>query len=146
MLFVPFTYAEPAPLKLETKFRDASKKYLRKAHEPIKHTLSQDELRFVLLEASITNSKIKWVLEHEGDGYMVFRWDYDGFGKKPSYILTRVEFNNNLLQMKYAGAVGEYGCQRLDDGICYRNKKDYYAFMGRLKKSILRSIKLFKEG
>ena len=109
---------------------------LEAAHGAISHKLSLGEAKLAILRATITNRKVKWILEEEGEGYMIFRWDY---ARKTIY--TRIEYNENYVQMKYAGASEDFICDINLDGICYENEsRKYYNYMHRLKKSLTKSL------
>ena len=140
------SFANASPIKLVINDHDnkknAKEKLIFSAHKEIPHNLSIAKLRFALLEAAISNIKIKWVLEEEGENYMLFRWDYRG-----DAIISRVEFNESLIQMKYENAFGDFVCKKNVKGICYKNyDSDYYLYMKRFRTSILDTIKAYQRG
>ncbi len=134
-LFSPALLAAPSFLTLDKKQTKRNSSKILVAHQAITHNLSMEELRFAILEATISNFNIKWVLEDEGPGFMTFRWDY-----RADAILTRIEFNESLIQMKYENAFGDFVCQNNIDGICYKNDSDYYLYMKRLRLSLEMAI------
>ena len=127
----------PASLSIDQEQKSKVKdKYIRAAHELIKHNLSVDEARFTILNAALNNKGVKWILEQDGDTYLVLRWDY---GKE--VIFSKVEYDSQFIQLKYFDASDDFKCINNIDGICYRNQnKDYYAYMKKLRASIANQL------
>ena len=83
----------PASLSIDQEQKSKVKdKYIRAAHELIKHDLSVDEARFTILNAALNNKGVKWILEQDGDTYLVLRWDY---GKE--VIFSKVEYDSQFI-------------------------------------------------
>ena len=136
-IWVSTIFADAKPLDTNNIPEDSvSVSKLEAAHGAIAHKLSLDEAKLAILRATITNRKVKWILEEEGEDYMVFRWDYS---RKTIY--TRIEYNEKYVQMKYAGASEDFICEINLDGICYENEsRKYYSYMHRLKKSLAKAL------
>jgi hypothetical protein len=127
----------PSPLKIDkNQKRKVNNKYIRAAHDVIKHDLSTDEVRFAILNAGLASKGVKWLLEKDSDEYLILRWDYG-----EAVIYTKVEYNNQFIQLKYFDSHDDFNCTNNVDGICYRNQnKDYYAYMKKLRASIARLL------
>ena len=127
----------PSTLKIDQNQKNmVSDRYLRDAHGLVKHDLSLDEVRFVILNAALNNKGVKWILEEDGESYMVLRWDYG-----ETVIYSRVEYDGQHIQLKYFDAHGDFKCFNNIDGICYRNQnKDFYEYMKQLRTSITRLL------
>lgn len=139
-LIIGFSFqVQSAPSVLKVDQSQSGKvgdKYIRAAHDLIKHDLTLDEARFIILNAALKSKGVKWVLEEDGEGYMVLRWDY---GK--AVIYSKVEYDEQYIQLKYFDAYGGFRCTNNIDGICYRNQnKDYYGYMKKLRTSIARLL------
>ncbi len=137
VLFCTECFSEPSPLSIDNKIkRRVSDKYLIAAHEAISHHLSKEDVRLAVLQATFNNKKIRWLLEEDGNDYLIVRWDY---GR--DVILTKIEYNEKYVQMKYIdGGIG-FDCVKNIEGICYWNEnKDYYSYMKRLKQNLIRYI------
>lgn len=127
--------AQISPLKIDHSQNKTKDKYIKSAHEVITHQLTLDEVRFSILNAALTSSNVKWLLEESGDNFILLRWDYSG-----AVIYTRVEFDEHFIQLKYAGSFDDYECKNNIDGICYRNGKVYYSRMKKLRTEILNTV------
>jgi len=136
-LWASTIFADAKPLDTSNIPNDSvSVSKLEAAHGAITHELSLGEAKLAILRATITNRKVKWILEEEGKDYMVFRWDYSR-----QTIYTRIEYNEKYVQMKYAGASEGFLCDINIDGICYDNEsRKYYSYMHRLKKSLTKVL------
>jgi hypothetical protein len=69
--------------------------------------------------------------ESEGDGYILARFDYRG-----NTTVMRIEYSEKLVQLKYHGAIYDFVCGNLVDGICYKNQRGYYNYTKNLRASI----------
>ena len=123
----------PSLLKIDQnqKFKTRDK-YIKAAHELIEHDLSLDEVRFTILNAALNNKNVKWILEQDGDTYLILRWDYG-----EEVIYSKVEYDNQFIQLKYFDASKDFTCLKNIEGICYLNKNsDYYGYMKKLRTAI----------
>lgn len=131
-------HAEISPLVIDKsqKKNMVKSKYIKVAHQVIEHNLTQDEVRFTILSAALNSGKIKWLLEEDADNYYILRWDYSG-----SVIYTKVEFDEQYIQLKYAGAYDKFICKNDIEGICYKSThKKYYSYMKQLRVSIINAL------
>jgi len=121
--------AEPFMLKEDS----GTSGYIINAHQAIQHTLpSTNHIRAALLDATYNNKKLRWTFEEEGEDFLIVRWDY-----AKETIIVRIEYNNELIQIKYLDASEEYECEQAFQGICYQNNDDnYFEYVARLRKSI----------
>ena len=127
-------YAEPAPLVIDQKVkRMANKKHIRAVHqEMVTSTSDIDAIRLAIIEGMLATKGRSWVFEGEGEGYILARFDYRGH-----IIVMRIEYNSELVQLKYHGGSEAYFCKALiDDGICYSNHKNYYAYTSNMRSSV----------
>lgn len=131
--FSQHAHSAPSELKIDqSQKKKTQDKYIRAAHTQIKHDLSHDEVRFTILNAALNNKGVKWVLEEDGEDYMILRWDYG-----ETVIYSKVEFDKQYIQLKYYDSHEDFKCTNNVDGICYRNQNtDYYAQMKKLRTSI----------
>ncbi|PKI14833.1 hypothetical protein [Colwellia sp. 12G3] len=130
------TQAEISPLNIDQSQKKTKDKYIKSAHEVIKHQSSQEEVRFSILSAALTSKSIKWILEDDGDNFLVLRWDYS-----EAVIYTKVEFDEQYIQLKYLDAYDDYRCQNNVDGICYKNETSkYYSHMKDLRSAIINAL------
>jgi hypothetical protein len=128
--------AQLSPLKIDKSQKKTKSKYIFSAHRVIKHHSSQEEVRFAILSAALTSKNIKWLLEEDGGNFLVLRWDHRG-----DVIYTKVEFDEQYIQLKYVDSYEDYHCQNNVDGICYKNEsRKYYKYMSELRLSIIDTL------
>ena len=137
IVFSPQVYSAPSALNIDQSQKNrVQDRYIKAAHGVLKHKLSLAEVRFAILNAALDNKGVKWILEQDGDGFMVLRWDY-----AEAVIYSKVEYDDQHIQLKYVDAYGDFRCTNNIDGICYRNEnKNFYAYMKKLKTSISRLL------
>ena len=128
--------AKPSKLVIYKSEKKVHNSHIRKAHTLIEHDLPMPKVRFAILLAAFSNQNIRWLIEEEGEGYMIFRWD-----NARTTIYNRVEYDEKNIQIKYHDSLHDYKCENNVDGICYFNElKRYYVFTERLKNSITNAI------
>ncbi len=128
--------AEPVPLVIDESQNKASTKYIKVAHDVINHNLPAEELRFKILQATLSVKSAKWIMEEDADNYILVRWDY---GRKVLY--TKIEYNTEFVQLKYSDKNSDFKCINDINGICYKNSEsDYYSYLKRLRVAIKSSI------
>ncbi|PKG81044.1 hypothetical protein CXF85_19990 [Colwellia sp. 75C3] len=130
------TQAEISPLNIDQSQKKTKDKYIKSAHDVIKHKSSQEEVRFAILSAALTSKSVKWILEDDGDNFLVLRWDHS-----EAVIYTKVEFDEQYIQLKYLDAYDDYQCKNNVDGICYKNEsRKYYGHMKDLRSAIINTL------
>lgn len=128
--------AQISPLKIDKSQVKTKNKYIKSAHEVITHQSSQAELRFAILSAGLTSKSVKWLMEEDGDNFIILRWDNGG-----SVIYTKVEFDEKYIQLKYVDSYDGYQCKNNIDGICYKNQsRKYYKHMQELRTAIINTL------
>lgn len=130
--------AEITPLKID-KAQNSPKyliKFIKSAHEEIKHQSSIEEVRFAILTAGLSSGSIKWLLEEDGGNYLLLRWDY---GR--AVIYTKVEFDEQYIQLKFEDSFAGYECKNNQDGVCYKNNDNaYYDYLEQLRNGIIAQL------
>jgi len=137
LLAFPFVaFAEPSVLKVKKIKPKSSTKYINAVHKEIQtHNKSLAGIKYAILEGMLTTRGYKWAFEGEGDGYILARFDYRG-----DTNIMRIEYNTELVQLKYHKAWGDYVCKKLIDDICYKNSRGYYNYIKNLRHSIAQQI------
>jgi len=131
--FILPVQSEIVDLKIDQRQSKTKDKYIKSAHSIINHDLSIDEIRFAILNAALTSNNVKWLLEEDGQGYVILRWDYS-----MAVIYTKVEYNEKSVQLKYFDAFDDFRCENNVDGICYKNENGkYYTYMQQLRTAII---------
>ena len=93
-------------------------------------------IRLAIIEGMLNTHGRAWTYEGEGEGFILARFDYRGH-----INVMRVEYNDYLVQLKFHGASEAYHCEILmDDGICYRNHRNFYNYTKNLRASIEREL------
>jgi len=116
---------------------------IKKVHLEIPtNTTDRVKIRYAIIQGMIRTKGRTWTFEGEGDSYILARFDYRGHT-----IIMRIEYDGELIQLKYHGGSEAYECKNLvADGICYKNHKNYYGYTGNLRTSILRQALSWQEG
>ncbi len=109
----------------------------RKAHGQTAVSMA----RGIILEAGFNNEDIKWFIEQQGEGFIDLRWDYD-----KSWIVVRIDFDEEHLQINHRFSNKDYKCYRLDNGICYAAGNSYYKVLQRLSSSLDKFIQAQQTG
>jgi len=130
------TQAQISPLKIDKSQKKTKDKYIKSAHGVIKHQSSREEVRFAILSASLSRKGVKWLLEEDGENFLILRWDH-----REEVIYTKVEFDEQYIQLKYVDAYDDYHCENNIEGICYKNEsRKYYNYMKELRTSIIQTL------
>jgi hypothetical protein len=132
--------AEPEPLVVDKKIHGrANVGAIKKVHLEIPtNGASVAKTRFLIVEGMLRTKNRAWTYEGEGDGYILARFDYRGH-----IIVMRVEYNENLIQLKYHGGSEAYQCDILvGDGICYENHQNYFKYTKNLRSSIEHKVRV----
>lgn len=131
------TFAVPSKLEINTKIKPkSSERYIKAVHKEIETSgANLEAIKYAILEGMLTTKGYKWLFEGEGDGYVLARFDYRG-----DTNVMRIEYDKDLIQLKYHKAWGDYECEKLVDDICYKNSRGYYNYIKNLRKSIARQV------
>jgi hypothetical protein len=106
------------------------------------NTSDVQKIRFAIIEGMLQTKGRAWTFEGEGDGYILARFDYRGHT-----IVMRIEYNQELIQLKYHAGSEAYECRTMvGDGICYKNHKNYYSYTGNMRNSVQRQMQLLSGG
>lgn len=110
----------------------ASESSMRRVYDLINNpTGSAEQARLAILSGMLKTKGAAWVLEQEGEGYVLARWDYKGHT-----IFHRIEYTDKAVQIKYAGGLDDYQCERLVGDYCYKTHRNYYKYNQSLVKQI----------
>lgn len=94
--------------------------------------------RLSILIGMLNTKGAAWVMEEEGEGYILARWDYKGHT-----IFHRIEYNDEAVQIKYAGGLNDYRCEKLiDNSYCYKTHGNYYKYNVSLVRQIKAALKI----
>ncbi|MCE9686884.1 hypothetical protein LZP73_11840 [Shewanella sp. AS16] len=129
--------AAPSPLIIDKNVRPKSSNgRINAVHKEIP-TMGADlnKVRYGILEGMLETKGFSWVYDGEGEGYILARFDYRG-----DTNVMRIEYDENYVQLKYQDALGDYVCEKLIEGICYKNGRGYYNYIKNLRKSIAYKI------
>ncbi|AFV00277.1 hypothetical protein [Simiduia agarivorans] len=114
----------------------ASESKMRGVYDLIENpTGSAAKARLAILTGMLETKGAAWVLEQEGDGYVLARWDYKGHS-----IFHRIEYTADAVQIKYAGGLDAYECEMLVGDYCYKTHSNYYKYNQSLVKQITRAL------
>jgi RNA:NAD 2'-phosphotransferase (TPT1/KptA family) len=130
--------AAPSPLVVDKKVKKSVKaKHIEAVHLEIPTgTLDLAKIRYAIVQGMMLTKGRVWTYEGEDDGSIRARFDYRGHT-----IAVRIEYNEELVQIKFHGGSEAYQCEVLvDDGICYRNHKNYYKYTPNLRASIAQQL------
>ncbi len=117
--------AAPEPFIYEKPGRGAVAEYrMRAIYDLIPNpTQSAAKARLAILTGMQKTKGTPWMLESEGDGYILARWDYKGHA-----IYHRIEYNEKSVQIKYAGGLNDYTCKMRAGDYCYKTHTNYYKY------------------
>ncbi len=135
---------DPAPLVIDKSSRGrASDGKIESVHQEITTgTTDLRKIRLAIINGMLETKGRAWTYEGEGAGYILARFDYRGHT-----IVSRIEFNQALVQLKYHGGSEAYECENLqEDGVCYKNHKGYFNYTQNLRISIARNLQLVSTG
>ena len=118
-------YAAPEPFVYKKPARGAeSESTMRSIYDLILNpSKSLSHARLAILTAMLETRGAVWVLEEEGPGYVLARWDYKGHS-----IFHRIEYNEDWVQIKYAGGLDAYECEMRSGDYCYKTHGNYYKY------------------
>ena len=131
------TLAAPAVLTIDKKVKPRkSEKYIYWVHQEIQSPSDNlYAIKHAILQGMLMTRGYKWLYEGEGDGYILARFDYRG-----DTNIVRIEYDEDMVQLKYHSAWGDFKCTKLVDGICYHNRTGYYKYIRNLRTSIAQQI------
>lgn len=134
--------AEPSILSVDKSIKPkSSTKKISSVHQEIKVKADNiHSVKYAILEGMLTTHGYKWVFEGEGDGYVLARFDYRG-----DTNIIRIEYTQQLIQLKYHQAWGDFVCKNLVDDICYKNSRGYYKYFRNLRNSIVKQVTALEE-
>jgi len=138
------TLADPGPLVIEKSKRGrVSNGDIEGVHQEIAAgTTDLRKIRLAIVNGMLQTKGRVWTYEGEGDGYILARFDYRGHT-----IVTRIEYNQALVQLKFHGGSEAYECENLqENGVCYKNHKGYFNYTKNLRTSIARNLQLVSTG
>ena len=135
---------DPGPLVIDKSGRGrVSNGDIEGVHQEIATgTTELRKIRLAIVNGMIQTKGRAWTYDGEGDGYILARFDYRGHT-----IVTRIEYNQELVQVKFHGGSEAYECVNLqENGVCYKNHKGYFNYTKNLRASIARNLKLVAAG
>jgi hypothetical protein len=135
---------DPGPLVIDKSGRGrVSNGDIKGVHQEISTgTTELRKIRLAIVNGMIQTKGRAWTYEGEGDGYILARFDYRGHT-----IVTRIEYNETLVQLKFHGGSEAYECENLqENGVCYKNHKGYFNYTKNLRASIARNLELVAAG
>jgi len=136
--------ADPGPLVIDKSGRGrTSDGNIKAVHQEIATgTTDLRKIQLAIVNGMIQTKGRAWTYEGEGDGYILARFDYRGHT-----IVTRIEYNQALVQLKFHGGSEAYECENLqENGVCYKNHKGYFNYTKNLRASIERNLQLVSGG
>ena len=136
--------ADPEPLVLPKSGRGrASNGDIEAVHKEIATgTTDVSKIQLAIIKGMLETKGRAWTYDGEGDGYILARFDYRGHA-----IVTRVEYNQAFVQLKYHGGSEVYQCENLQkNDICYKNHKGYFNYTKNFRASIERNLRLVASG
>jgi hypothetical protein len=121
---VPFAGGAPEPLKIDKSIKPrSSDKDISRVHTPIINPSGSSQMaRLRILEAMLKMGPA-WLLEDEGDDYILGRWGYRG-----SLLIYRIEYSDELVQVRLEESWGPLQCTNLQEGICYKAHRSFYKY------------------
>ncbi|MCE9679032.1 hypothetical protein LZP69_07550 [Shewanella sp. AS1] len=137
MMLSPLLMAQPSPLSIKesVKFK-SSDRYIRAVHQEIEtRNIGLDKTRYAILMGMLKTRGFAWIYDGEGEGYILARFDYRG-----DTNVMRIEYDESLVQLKYQDALGDFQCENLIEGICYKNDRGYYNYIKNLRASIAQQL------
>lgn len=128
--------AQPSEFEYQKVSGGVSEKKMRAVYDLIPNpTGDVKKARLAIFKAMQNTKGTAWLLENEGDGYVLARWDYKGHA-----IIHRIEYTADAVQIKYAGGVNEYQCKILKGDYCYKTHRNYYKYNRSLVKELKRAL------
>ena len=131
------TLAEPSEFIYQDQGRGSAKeKTMRKLYDIIPITSnSAAQTRLIILRTMQNIKGPQCLLEDEGKGFITCRWDYKGH-----MVYHRVEYNEDAVQIKYAGGINAYECRKLVDGFCYKIHRNYFKYGANFRNDLSRAL------
>jgi hypothetical protein len=136
--------ADPGPLVIDKSKRGrASDGDIEAVHQEIATgTTDLRKIRLAIVNGMLETKGRAWTYEGEGDGYILARFDYRGHT-----IISRIEYNQELVQLKFHAGSEAYECENLqEDGVCYKNHRGYFNYTRNLRTSIASNLQLVSAG
>lgn len=129
--------AKPVPFEFKPDIKNsASERYLRVVYEIVPNPSGQAaKARLAILKAMVQMRRVSWQIEEEGEGYIIGRYDYRGHT-----IFNRVEYDDQNIQIKYAGGLKAFSCELLIDDFCYKTHRHYYSYSKDLRNLIIQNL------
>ena len=135
---------EPAPLVIDksSKGRTSDGNIAAVHKEMTTGTADLRKIQLAIVNGMLETRGRVWTYEGEGDGYILARFDYRGHT-----IVMRIEFNQDLVQLKFQGGSESYECKNLqENGVCYKNHKGYFNYTKNLRTSIVSKLQTVSTG
>jgi hypothetical protein len=132
--------ADPEPLVLPKSGRGrASNGDIEAVHQEIATgTTDLKTIQLAIVRGMLETKGRAWTYEGEGDGFILARFDYRGHT-----IVTRIEYDQALVQVKFHGGSEAYQCENLqENGVCYKNHRGFFNYTKNLRASIERNLKI----
>jgi hypothetical protein len=128
--------AAPTTLEVVKTKPSASEAAIRGAHQEIltpNSTLAKN--RTTIFLGLKQENNLRWLVEAEGEGYVVARGNLKGH-----IMVLKIEYNSEMIQIKYLDGDDSFECENLLGDICYENHRRYFGFVKRLRTFITRYI------
>ena len=125
---------EPGPLVIDksSKGRTSDGNIKAVHQEMTTGTTDLRKIRLAIVNGMLETRGRAWIYEGEGDGYILARFDNGGH-----IIVMRIEYNQELVQLKFHGGSEAYQCKNLqENGVCYKNHKNYFKYTENMRISI----------
>lgn len=121
----------------ETHTPKSSEQRVRSVHEPIAHrSETYQNTRTLILKSLLAYPDgPPWLLEGEGDGYIVARWRH-----RDSLHVHRIEYSEALVQIKHQVSWGRHRCKRASAGICVYGDREYYETAARMRQLLVNTL------
>ena len=135
---------DPGPLVIDKSSRGrASDGKIESVHQEMTTgTTDLRKIRRAIINGMLETKGRAWTFEGDGDGYILARFDYRGHS-----IVSRIEYNQALVQLKFHAGSEAYECKNLqEDGVCYKNHRGYFNYTKNLRTSIVRNLQLESTG
>ena len=97
--------------------------------------LSEDKIKYLILQGMLSTKGYAWGYEGEGEDYILARFDYRG-----NTVVMRIEYTDEMIQLKHHKAWGDMTCKNDIDGVCYKTAGSYYKYVRNLRKSIVKQV------
>ncbi len=130
------SHAEPTVFEYQKVSGGVSAKKMKAIYDLIPNpTGNSKKARLAILKGMQQTKGVAWLVEGEGDGYVLARWDYKGHA-----IIHRIEYNDDAVQIKFAGGVNDYQCAIQKGDFCYKTHRNYYKYNRSLVKELKRAL------